>query len=717
LKTNNLTTYLLFFLITIVAFWQITLFVHPVKYDMIDCYFPWRFYIGECLQHGKFPFWNPYQDLGYPIHADPSSGVWYPFVWIIGYFFGYNVYTIGMEMCIHVFIAAIGFYKLAKTLNLTNHVAVIAAVCYMLCGVFVGNAQHLTYTISACWIPFIINYYIKLSEQKTFLNAIKTAIPLFLIITGGYPAFTFIFFYLMLLLFFYFGIKIFKENRKELLPFFYRNFLFIFFTVLLSSGILISVLQVMPYLSRTNSFTLANALFCPFSPQSMVSFLLPFATLKNVEFFNTDFSMSNAYFGILMFVFFVGGIFIRKPTIYNVLFGFALFSLLASFGKYLPVREFLFEHLPLMNLYRFPSVFRLFTIIGFILTGAFCFDKFLKQEFEKTTKNLKIVLIVMIIAFLITIIVLRIVGYLNMVEFIKNDLLIASTTSTIIQHVTFQSIIQIIILFSFLMIVWKIKEKKRFVNITIGIIVIELIISTQLNAPYTVYSAEFSAKETNHHIKKFPSGFPQLPDIAIDKVNSAEVYFGPFWRNVNIFQKQISSTSFNSFTFLGHQKFIDTTPQLYNEILKNKIVFLSETFFKESDVEKIKKDSMFTSKMLFFNSEEYNKIALNKLKHTSGDSARLVYFAPDSFIVKVISKKSQLLTLLQNNYSGWQVFLNRQPLPIYTSNKSLMSVVVPSGTNEISFIYTNWQVIIACWISIISLVLALGIIVISTFKR
>src|SRR3990172_7237304 len=132
-KRTNFSRFIYIFLlfaISALAFWQITFFVHPVKFDMIDFHYPWRYFIGECLQNGKFPLWNPYQDLGLPIHADPSSGVWYPFVWGIGYFLGYNVYTIGLEFWFHVFIAGIGFYKLAKTLKLSPPTAFIAAICY-----------------------------------------------------------------------------------------------------------------------------------------------------------------------------------------------------------------------------------------------------------------------------------------------------------------------------------------------------------------------------------------------------------------------------------------------------------------------------------------------------------------------------------------------------------------------------------------------------------
>ena len=716
-KLKDYRYYIVFFLIAGIAYWQIVFFIHPVKYDMIDAYLPWRFYIGECLQHGKFPFWNPYQDLGYPIHADPSSGTWYPIVWIIGYLFGYNVYTIGIEMCVHVFIAAIGFYKLSKTLKLSDSAAFIAAISYMLCGVFIGNAQHITFIISACWIPFILNYYIKLGQEKIFLNSIKAALPLFMLITGGYPALTIILFYLLLLIFFYYTITFLKENKKTLLQFFARNTLFFICTILLSAGMLLSIYQVAPYLSRVNGFTLVQALFCPFSPKASLSFLLPFATLKNLEFFDSDLSMTNGYFGILMFLFFLFSLFIKKPAIYKLLLGFAIFSLLASFGKYLPVREFLFQYVPMMNLFRFPSAFRLFTIIGFVLLAAYWLDYFIKNDVETNRKKLKLALILLISVFIGSVLLARSTGYLTLKEFIKNDVFVFSKTSTLAQHIAFQGIIQSLFVTAFFIVIWKVKEKKRFIQLTMAIIVIELIFNAQLNMPYTAYYKEFNAQEANQHIKKYPSGFPPLPDIPIAAVNPGEVYFGPFWKNVNIFQKQVSSEGFNSFVFTGHQIFRDDTPQLYKEIIKNKIVFLSDSIIDEKGIEKFRTDSSFTSKTLFFNSKEFKQLKSNTLKHIVGDTAHLDYFAPDSFIVNTSTQQIQVLTLLQNNYTGWKAFVNDQPIPIYTSNKSLISIVLPAGSNKISFVYSNIGIKIALWVCIITLLLVFGIIAIKKAKR
>lgn len=702
-KIKEYQFYIAFLLIAILAFWQIAFFIHPVKYDMIDCYFSWRFHVGECLQNGKFPFWDPYQDLGYPIHADPSSGTWYPFVWIIGYFFGYNIYTIGLELWLHIFIAGIGIFKLAKTLKLSNPTAFITAVCYMLCGIFIGNAQHLTYVVGGCWLPFVINYYIKIGQEKNFINSIKAALFMFLLITGGYPAFTIILFYLLLLFFFSYAVKFWVDKeKKELYKFIVRNALFLIWTLILSSGILLSIYEVSPYLTRTSEFTVAKALYCPFSPQSCISFLLPFATTNFPDIFSTDISMSNAYFGILMFLFFVMGVFVKKTVHYKILLGFGLFSLAASFGNYLPVREFLFNYVPLMNLFRFPSVFRLFAIIGFLFAGAYWLENFIQNDFEKNRRKLKIGLIILLVVLVMIIFIARLTGYLSIIHFVKSDLLKFSRTDTILQHIAFQAIVQIFVVGLFLFLVMKVKEKSRFLKYATAIIIFELIFNAQLNEPYTAYSKEFSAKESNQHIKKFPSGFPPLPDIAIADVNPAPLYFGPFWENVNNFQKQISSEGFNSFALTGHVSFREQTPLFYNNILKNKIVFLSDEFADEKEMETFK-DSAFTSKTLFFKKEEFDRLKTSQFKSVKGDTAQLVYFAPDSFIVNTATKNKQIITLLQNNYPGWEVLINQKPVTVYTSNKSLISAVLPSGQNTVSFIYHNGGIKIAFLISLITL--------------
>jgi hypothetical protein len=78
-----LKTYIFFLAVSIVAYAGIALLQYSLKWDMLDCYLPWRYFVGESIQNGVFPFWNPYQHLGYPIHADLRS-VFYPEAIIVG---------------------------------------------------------------------------------------------------------------------------------------------------------------------------------------------------------------------------------------------------------------------------------------------------------------------------------------------------------------------------------------------------------------------------------------------------------------------------------------------------------------------------------------------------------------------------------------------------------------------------------------------------------
>lgn len=704
-------------LIAILAFWQIVFFVHPVKFDIVDYNYPFRYFIGECLQHGKLPLWNPYQNLGYPIHADPSSGAWYPIVWIIGYISGYTLYTLGIELVFHIFLAGIGFYTLSKTLKLVDNTAFVAGFSYMLCGIFIGNAQHLSFVISACWLPFVLNYYFKMVEGSGYINSLKASLFLYLMITGGYPAFTIILFYLLLVLFCYFTITYVVAKEKAKLVLLLKQHLFVLITtLLLSSVMLISIYEVLPFITRTNQFAFSNALIGPFSPQSTISFLLPYASIKDPEFFATDPSMTNAYFGIILFLFFLCALFIKKPAQYKILFGFAFFSLLAAFGAYLPVRTFLFDYIPMMNLFRIPSVFRLFVIVGFLSIAAFGFDLFDKQEFEKQKKYLLRLSVFFILFFISTIIYLLYNNNLELWEFIENDLFVYSKTSTIIQHIAFQSILQIGVLLLFIIIVLKISDKDKARKLITLLIVIDLTVSAQLNEPYTAYYDMFSAKESHEHMKKFPQGFPQLKDITIAEVKADTLYFGPFWKNLNVFQKQISRDGYNPFCLTGYEKLRDSTPQLFSEITKNKIAFLSDKVFEETGIPRFKKDSAFTNKTLFFKTEDIKQFNNIHFEANLGDTAQLIYFAPDSFIIEAETKQTQLLTLLQNNYIGWEASINSEKVPLYTSNGTLISAIVPPGKNTIRFIYKNDKIKYAFYVSLISLILCLLILLKSIRK-
>jgi hypothetical protein len=123
---------------------------------------------------------------------------------------------------------------------------------------------------------------------------------------------------------------------------------------------------------------LRQALFGAFTLKSFISFILPFGSIRNMDFYGTDLSMSNAYFGLLTLLFFFTGLMIKRPGMVNLFLFWGLFCLTASVGSILPVREFLYHYIPLMNLFRFPAIFRIFFILSFVIVAGFAFDEWRK---------------------------------------------------------------------------------------------------------------------------------------------------------------------------------------------------------------------------------------------------------------------------------------------------------------------------------------------------
>ena len=179
-------------IIAVIAYAPITLLGLSMKNDMLHCYYKY-FHIGECIQNGTLPLWNPYEYLGTPVHADPGGITWSPLMWIWS-IIGVNTYTLHIVFIILIIIAGIGMYRLArKGFQYQKRTALILAIAYMTSGFVLGSAQFLTWISSVAMLPFIIHYaLIVMGIWKTEQQS-KAAIYLgafcALMVTTGYPVF------------------------------------------------------------------------------------------------------------------------------------------------------------------------------------------------------------------------------------------------------------------------------------------------------------------------------------------------------------------------------------------------------------------------------------------------------------------------------------------------------------------------------------------------
>jgi len=701
--------YLLLLLTAIVAMWHVAALQHPLKYDMTDQAYPWRYFIGQCLQEGILPLWNPYQLLGSPIHADPQSSAWYPLTWFFGYLFGYDIYVLSIDFVLHIFLAGMGMFYLAKQLKFKDETAFLMGVSFMLSGFFIGNAQHYMWIISGTWIPFIIGAFLSLREKPSFAASVRLGLAFFMIMTGGYPAFIFLVAYLLVFTYILFLTEYLKKNNyKELLRFSgYLAFAAIF-TILAGMVILVSVYHVQDAMTRGGGVTLKQALFGAFTPRSFISFILPFASIRDMEFYGTDLSMSNGYFGLLTLIFFLAGLMIKRTKLVNLFLAWGLFCLAASVGNALPVREFLYNYIPFMNLFRFPALFRVFFILSFLIVAGFAFDEWRKGEVKMDRKLLISVLGIgsLILGFVIYA-VYR--GNLDMKYFIGNQLFINSDKTTIVQHIFFQGMIHLVLLVFIILIITKWKMKEYALAGLLFIAVADVTFASRLNGAYTVYYQIYRSKDIFEHSKTFPDGFPVPENNPVyENRDTKGLVFKALWRNMNIFHKQVSWEGYNPLHLKGFEEIADNHVKLFETILQNPLVYLADQVSPLDSLAVHENDGNFSKRRVYMDEIDFGQWSLVIGHWSFGDTVYIKSFSPVEIKIGTQTTDKALVNLLQNNYYGWEARVDGQQVQVYTGNMSFLSVPVPAGEHEVVFSYNPKGVKIGYCISLIAIIFGIS---------
>jgi hypothetical protein len=173
-------------MVLVAALWPLFFGQAVMKWDAMDLYLPWKYFITDTLSHNQLPLWNPFINGGFSQMGDP--GTWYPISWGVGALFGgYSIGALHFEYLLHVYLGGLGFYFLLKQFGFSRTVIVSCAIGYMLSGLMIGNAQHVGWVVSAAWLPWVLRYYLKLQGSPNFRTAIQLALVLFFLLSGGYP--------------------------------------------------------------------------------------------------------------------------------------------------------------------------------------------------------------------------------------------------------------------------------------------------------------------------------------------------------------------------------------------------------------------------------------------------------------------------------------------------------------------------------------------------
>ncbi|MEI7594306.1 MAG: YfhO family protein [Bacteroidota bacterium] len=631
---------------------EIAFMKYTAVYDIIDAYYPWRYFIGECLQNHILPLWEPYQHLGSPIHANPQSGAWYPVVWFFGYLFGYSMTIMHIEIVFHLIFAAFGFYFLLVYLKIERKYSTVFACIYIYSGFFVGNAQHISWIISATWIPFILLFYLKALENNKHKEILLTAFFIFLLATGGYPPFVVVLAYILIGISIYKGILSIKK-KSAILKLISTNTLILLFSSLLSSVIIVSIFHSATWFSRGTPIALSKAIAIAdsFTPQSCLSLVFPLATTQYKAFFMTDISMSNAYFGIISVLIIIYACFFycqKKQVLY---FSLAFLFLILAMGFSTPIYTFLFKYMPGFSYNRATSLFRFFAISAFLIGVASSYNQFLEE------KKIKKITISWFILVFISFCIITLSYYKYRISVNTEN------QNSFYYLIVKQGLFQIAMLCFVLAIMFFVKNYRvRFLIISF-LLLFDAYYAARLNFPYTVHSST-SVLNFEKQIIDAPKGFP-INNDTISKFDEYKFQRANLYCNLAIYQKKHSINGYNPFVLLKYQKMFN------NDSLK-----------------------LYTEHPLLFSEDSMSKITINS-------------YTPNKLIATIYSKKDNYVVLLQNYMPDWEVTIDGIQTKVELYKDTFITFPVSKSSRIIEIEYRPQSVIMAMWVSIISVLMLL----------
>ena len=688
-KNNQLTDYLILLLILLIGMWQIVLGISTMKWDIMDIYLPWKHFIGESLSNGILPLWNPFMNSGFAQMGDPNT--WYPVSWIISLIRKYDIYAVHFEYLLHLYIAGIGFYKVAQLYSMSRATRIIIAAAYMLCGFFISNAQHIGWIISAAWFPFIYFYFVQLRTKPSFIDSMKLGFCFFMMFSGGYPGIFISSFYLFLafLIYFLFQFLLTKDliKLKQWLMYLSLSALVFF---LLSAVVIISSLDLTTHITRGAGLAFDNSkwgiLTGSLPAKALITFIFPYAaSINDQNYWGTDFSIINCYMGIIPLLLFIFVNFQKNISLKARFFSLiGLLFILTAFAQIVPFRKWLYMFLPLMDLFRFSALFRVFTIFFFLLAAGYGLERMLtnKQIFKNFFRYL---IIILAILGLLQLFMLFKIEKWQFKQLLFEGFFSFDKIAGIKERIFLQCLVQIGII-AILILVFKYRPK-NFIYYIVFISCTDMILSTQMNI-YATIVYKYPVEKVNHAFSGFPEDYP-IPSLTLpmsqtnnDALRGTIPYL---WQNLAIYHKIPSCDGNSPYSLYSEAKAMKN--KTYQAVINNPLLFLASSINKEDIIDTSTIDK-----------KSYEKICIT-------------FFNPNLLKAKIKTDKPHVLVLLQNYYPYWKATVNGKEQSIVKTNDTFMSVQIDKGTNDVTFEFKPIKVIYAFYLSFGSLIVFIVLII------
>jgi hypothetical protein len=148
--------------------------------DAIRQIYPRRLLTNEIVSQGAFPLWNPSILSGTPLLDDGQIAFFYPGSLL--FLIAPLSYAFGLYAFVHLWLAGVGTFVLARRLGLGHAAGVVAGVAYMLNGNMLNYLQLPELTAGQAVAPWVIWSVYRACEQRHWhgwmLSSVLLALPL-----------------------------------------------------------------------------------------------------------------------------------------------------------------------------------------------------------------------------------------------------------------------------------------------------------------------------------------------------------------------------------------------------------------------------------------------------------------------------------------------------------------------------------------------------------
>jgi hypothetical protein len=155
-RHGDVAAVIVLFVLTVVAAWDFLRGEIVVGPDAVMQFYPWYSFLGESLRSGDIPAWNPHQFSGTPFAADPLSG-WAYLPAMLLFTLLPLVAAAKSYLLLHLLLAALFSYALARSLGMEIPGALLTAVAYGYSGfLYLSNTCCFAYPAVMSWLPLTI---------------------------------------------------------------------------------------------------------------------------------------------------------------------------------------------------------------------------------------------------------------------------------------------------------------------------------------------------------------------------------------------------------------------------------------------------------------------------------------------------------------------------------------------------------------------------------